>query len=98
LADIKLSHAWSGVVAYTFHHNPHLGGYDGMHFAMGYCGSGVGRATYFGHKISLQLLGDERGKTAFDSLPLLRRSFYNGKPWFLPAILRWHALVDRCGG
>ena len=97
LRAVAVSHVWSGVVAYTFDHAPHLGEFDGIHYAMGYCGSGVGRATYFGHKIALRILGHPESRTAFDDLPFETRPFYNGYPWFVPFVLRWHALIDRMG-
>ena len=97
LADVKIDYAWSGVVAYTFDHIPHIGKMDGLHYAMGYCGSGVVRANYFGRKIALKLLNDSEGKTAFDDFPFKTRLFYTGRPWFLPLILRWHALADKFG-
>lgn len=97
LANAPISHAWSGTVAYTFDHAPHLGCHDGLYYVMGYCGSGVGRATYFGHKAALQMLGDPAGKTSLDDLTFPTRPFYRGKPWFLPATLRWHSMLDRFG-
>jgi glycine/D-amino acid oxidase-like deaminating enzyme len=39
LAATRISHSWSGLVAYTFDHAPHIGMSDGLHFALGYCGS-----------------------------------------------------------
>lgn len=97
LKDVAVSHAWSGTVAYTFDHAPHLGVHDGLHYVMGYCGSGVGRATYFGHKAALQMLGDAGGKTSLDGLKFPTRPLYSGTPWFLPAVLRWHNFLDRMG-
>lgn len=97
LKQTKIDYAWSGFVAYTFDHIPHIGVMDGLHYAMGYCGSGVVRATYFGNKIALKLLADTDGQTAFDDLPFKSRFLYTGQPWFLPAIIRWHALLDRKG-
>lgn len=96
-ADVGISHAWSGTVAYTFDHAPHLGCHDGLHYVMGYCGSGVGRATYFGHKAALQMLGDPAGETSLDGLSFPTRPFYRGTPWFLPAVLRWQSFMDRMG-
>jgi glycine/D-amino acid oxidase-like deaminating enzyme len=94
LDGVRISHGWSGTIAYTFDHAPHLGCHDGLFYAMGYCGSGVGRATYYGHKIAWKMLGDPRGATALDDLPFRTRPFYTGTPWFAPAVIRWHALVD----
>ena len=95
LNDTAITHAWSGTVAYTFDHTPHLGIHDGLHYAMGYCGSGVGRSTYFGHKAALKMLGSKDGKTELDGLEFPTRPLYTGKPWFVPAILRWHSMMDR---
>ena len=97
LSEAAITHAWSGTVAYTFDHAPHLGVHEGIHHVMGYCGSGVGRATYFGHKAGLKMLGQRDGKTSLDGLTFSTRPLYRGNPWFLPAVLRWHSLMDRFG-
>ncbi|RLA12278.1 MAG: FAD-binding oxidoreductase [Gammaproteobacteria bacterium] len=102
LRETGISHAWSGTVAYTFDHAPHIGrvpegAMAGAHYAMGYCGSGVGRATWFGRKAALKILGDPEGSTPLDHLTFETRPLYSGNPWFLPAILRWHNLLDRFG-
>jgi len=69
----------------------------GVHYAMGYCGSGVGRATWFGRKAALKILKDPEGSTPLDDLVFETRPLYSGYPWFLPAVLRWHSLLDRFG-
>ncbi|WP_417454786.1 FAD-dependent oxidoreductase [Kiloniella sp.] len=97
LQSAKIEYAWSGVVAYTFDHAPHVGKIDGVHYAMGYCGSGVGRAVYFGRKTALKILGDPEGRTELDDLPFNSRPFYSGSPWFMPFMIRWHAFADRMG-
>jgi glycine/D-amino acid oxidase-like deaminating enzyme len=69
LRDVPVTHAWDGTIGYTYDEIPHLGrSASGVHYALGYCGTGVSRATYFGHKIALQLLGRRDGYTAFDDL------------------------------
>jgi len=46
LAPFKVTHGWSGQIGYTFDELPHLGKTSaGIHFAMGYCGTGVSRST-----------------------------------------------------
>lgn len=98
LVKTRITHSWSGLVAYTFDHSPHLGEQDGLWYAMGYCGSGVARASFFGTKLGHKMLGNaEEGRTAFDDLPFETRLFYTGRPWFLPALVRWHRLVDKMG-
>jgi len=98
LSNVKISHVWSGLVAYTFDHAPHIGQRNGLYFAMGYCGSGVSRASYFGNKLGHKMLDHvELGRTAFDELPFLTKPLYSGDPWFMPAILNWHRFLDRLG-
>lgn len=98
LASVDISHVWSGLVAYSFDHAPHIGSLGGLDYAMGYCGSGVARASYFGHKLGHKILDhEEEGHTAFDDLPFETKPFYTGNPWFMPAILGWHRLADRWG-
>lgn len=101
LAQANISYAWSGLVAYSFDHIPHLGLHNGMHYAMGYCGSGVARANYLGHKIALKMLKNNpetpQSQTIFDQFPFPSRPFYQGNPWFMPAVLRWHSLADKLG-
>ena len=103
LRQKSISHAWSGTVAYTFDHAPHIGRIpdgpmSGAYYAMGYCGSGVGRASWFGRKAAMKILRHKDGATPLDDLAFNSRPFYSGKPWFLPAILRWHSLIDRIQG
>jgi glycine/D-amino acid oxidase-like deaminating enzyme len=98
LAGIGISHSWFGFVAYTFDELMHLGLHDGMYYAMGYCGSGVGMASYFGMRIGQQVLGLEQGRTALDGLAFQTRPFYTGKPWFLAASVRYYRWRDRHPG
>ncbi|NOX70772.1 MAG: FAD-binding oxidoreductase [Gammaproteobacteria bacterium] len=95
LAEVRISHGWSGTVAYTFDHVPHIGQHKGLYYAMGYCGSGVGRSTFYGNRIAKKMMGDPQGATALDDLDFKTKPFYTGTPWFLPAILRWHAFMDK---
>ncbi len=97
LDKTRISHVWSGLVAYTFDHAPHLGEQDGLFYAMGYCGSGVARATFLGDKLGHKMLDDGEGDTAFDDLLFESRPLYTGTPWFMPAIIHWHRFIDRLG-
>jgi glycine/D-amino acid oxidase-like deaminating enzyme len=98
LADTRISHCWSGLVAYTFDHVPHIGQRDGIFYAMGYCGSGVARASYFGQKLAYKILDQQdQGRTAFDDLTFQGKPLYTGNPWFMPMLLNWHRLADRLG-
>jgi hypothetical protein len=81
------------VFGYTFDTLPHLGVRDGVHYCMGYCGSGVSLSTHFGRKIGLQILGRPEGRTALDDLPFATRPLYYGTRWFLtPSVLAYRML------
>jgi hypothetical protein len=69
--------------------------YDGVHYAMGYCGSGVSMAPYLGMRAGQKVLGLPEGVTAFDGLPFPTRPLYRGKPWFLPAAVSWYRWNDQ---
>lgn len=97
LKTVGMSHVWSGLVAYTFDHAPHLGQFDGAYYAMGYCGSGVARSSYFGRKLGFKILGSPEGTTSFDDLDFVTHPLYFGDPWFMPWVLGWHRIADRLG-
>lgn len=93
LAETPITHAWMGFVGYTFDEMPHLGERDGVHYSMGYCGSGISLSSYFGAKIGQQVLGQKEGDSPLTGLDFPSRPYYWGKPWFLaPSIryYRWH--------
>lgn len=94
LESARLSHSWHGFVAYTFDELAHCGTHDGIHYAMGYCGSGVSMAGYLGMRIGQRVLGLAEGRTAFDDLPFPTRPLYSGRPWFLPAAVAWYGFLD----
>ena len=95
LEDIRISHTWMGFVGYTFDYLPHLGVNDGVHYAMGYCGSGICLASYLGNRLGLQLLGDAESHCAFSDPGFQTRPLYSGKPWFLGASVRYYQMLDR---
>ena len=95
LAGTRVTHSWMGFVAYTFDELMHVGRHDGIHYAMGYCGSGVGMGSYLGMRIGQQVLGLSEGRTAFDGIAFQTRPFYTGKPWFLAASVRYYRWLDR---
>ena len=95
LAQVKISHSWCGFIAYTFDELMHVGVHDGMHYAMGYCGAGVGTASYFGMRIGQQVLGLKEGATALDGLTFQTRPLYYGNPWFLAPSIMYYRWRDR---
>jgi len=93
LAGIMVEHAWGGNVGFTFDRLPHIGRVEGITYALGYCGTGVAMATYFGQLAADWIAGGELPDCwhrAFPSLPLYRET-----PWFLPAVGWYYAALDR---
>lgn len=97
LAATKISHSWCGFIAYTFDELMHIGLRDGLYYAMGYCGSGVGMASYCGMRLGQKVLGLGEGRTAFDDLSFQTRPFYTGNPWFLAPSVLYYRWRDRNG-
>ena len=97
LAGVGISHSWNGFVAYTFDTLAHIGCHEGVHYAMGYCGSGVSMASYLGTRIGQQVLGRPEGRTALDAVRFPTRPLYTGTPWFLGPTVAFYRLRDNLG-
>ena len=76
---------------------PHLGVHEGIHYALGYCGSGVSLASHFGRKIGLQVLGSADGDSPLSRIGFSSRPYYFGKPWFLAPSIRYYQWHDERG-
>lgn len=95
LADIPVTHGWDGTIGYTYDEVPHLGRTAmGLYYALGYCGTGVSRATYFGNKIALQLLGKSEGRTAFDDLAFPSFPVHSVAKRAVPVVETWYRFLD----
>jgi glycine/D-amino acid oxidase-like deaminating enzyme len=97
LAKVRISHSWCGTVGYSFDTLMHTGQDRDLYYAMGYCGSGVGMASYLGMRIGRQAAGLGDGATAFDEIPFPTRPLYTGTPWFLAPVVMAYRLRDRFG-
>jgi glycine/D-amino acid oxidase-like deaminating enzyme len=95
--SVRAEFGWTGTVAYTFDELPHLGEHQGIHYCMGYCGSGVSLSTHFGRRIGLQMLGRPEGRTALDGVAFRTLPLYTGKPWFLAPSILAYRMLDRIG-
>ena len=94
LADVRLSHVWTGQCAGTFDMMPHIGCHDGIWYGMGYNFAGVPMGSFFGLKLAQKILGLPAGASAFDAAAFPTLPFYRGNPWFLPLAMRWFAWQD----
>jgi glycine/D-amino acid oxidase-like deaminating enzyme len=94
LDGVELSHSWSGNVAFSRNAVPQFFTHEGIHYAVGYCGSGTVWAPWLGKKAALKILGDADAQTQFETSPPPSVPFYNGKPWFIPAVIAGYGLQD----
>ena len=95
LKDALVTHAWDGQIGYTYDEVPHIGRTkDGLHYALGYCGTGVSRATYFGTKIALKVLESPDGRTAFDDLAFPAFPAHPIAKLAVPVVETWYRIRD----
>jgi glycine/D-amino acid oxidase-like deaminating enzyme len=90
-----VTHSWFGYVAMNRDMVPRIFFHDGIHYAAGYCGSGVVWARWAGQKAALNVLGGAPTRSALDFRPPRAIPLYGGKPWFMPAVFAWYELLDR---
>jgi glycine/D-amino acid oxidase-like deaminating enzyme len=94
LKGVKVTHAWTGNVAFTFDAVPHMGQQDGMHYLLGCNGSGVAMMTYLGTQTARKIAGAANYQCHFDTEDFPDHPLYNGNPWFLPAVGSWFRFRD----
>jgi glycine/D-amino acid oxidase-like deaminating enzyme len=95
LARVRVTHAWTGNVAFTFDFLPHMGRHDGMHYLLGCNGSGVAMMTYLGTQTARKILGGANRVSALDEREFPTMPLYRGNPWFLPLVGGYYRLRDR---
>ncbi len=96
LAEVAITHSWSGNLGVTFDLMPHIGRIDGMWYALGYGGHGVGIGTYLGTEAGRRMTG-ELDRSPFEEIPHPTRPYYRSEPWFLPFAARWYRMLDAIG-
>jgi glycine/D-amino acid oxidase-like deaminating enzyme len=94
LKGSKITHAWSGNVAFTLDETPHMGTFDNMHYALGCNGSGVAMMSYLGHQTARKIAGKVNRICAFDRPEFPGHPLYTGSTWFLPWVGRYFRTRD----
>ncbi len=95
LRDVAISHVWTGRCAVSADMFPHYGIRDGVHFALGYCFSGLAMAPYLGRRAALLLLGQDENDSFF------RRDVLKPMPWLarqealMPLVMHYYRWRDR---
>jgi glycine/D-amino acid oxidase-like deaminating enzyme len=96
LAEARVTHAWTGNVAFAFDHLPHMGTLDGLHYCLACNGSGIAMMTYLGHRTAQRILGGRNAPaSAFEDGRFESRPLYRGDPWFLPLVGSYYRARDR---
>ena len=94
LQGTKITHAWTGNVAFTMDELPHMGVHEGLHFALGCNGSGIAMMSYLGRETARKIMGTSNRRVAFDMPEFPTHPLYNGNPWFLPLVGTWFRTAD----
>ena len=94
LEGVKITHAWTGNVAFTIDELPHMGRLDNLHYALGCNGSGVAMMSYLGHQTALKIAGRINRVCAFDREEFPTHPLYTGNTWFLPWVGRYFRTRD----
>jgi glycine/D-amino acid oxidase-like deaminating enzyme len=94
LKGTKITHAWTGNVAFAIDEMPHMGKFENLHYALGCNGSGVAMMSYLGHQTARKIAGKANRVCAFDRPEFPTHPLYNGNPWFVPWIGRYFRTRD----
>ncbi|WP_159998105.1 FAD-binding oxidoreductase [Roseomonas sp. 18066] len=95
LKGARITHAWTGNVAFAFDYLPHMGVTPkGLHYAMACNGAGVAMLSYLGAELGKKLLGKSNRMPVFDGRDFPTRPFYTGRPWMLPMVGNWYRFRD----
>ena len=95
LEGVGVERAWGGKVGFTFDRIPHAGVRDGVHFALGYCGTGVALASHLGRCVGAWVAGGERPPVAEPRFPPLPGG--GSAERLLPFAGLYYQLRDRLG-
>jgi glycine/D-amino acid oxidase-like deaminating enzyme len=94
LRGAKITHAWTGNVAFTLDELPHMGKFDNLHYALGCNGSGIAMMSYLGHQTARKIAGRVNRICAFDRPEFPGHPLYSGSTWFLPWVGRYFRTRD----
>jgi glycine/D-amino acid oxidase-like deaminating enzyme len=95
LRGFKVTHAWTGNVAFTLDALPHMGQRDGLHYCLGCNGSGVAMMTYLGWQTARKIARAANYACSFDTEEFPGHPLYSGNPWFLPVVGGYYRIRDQ---
>ena len=94
LRGVKVTHAWTGNVAFTIDALPHMGRRDDFHYCLGCNGSGIAMMTYLGWQTARKIARVANYACSFDTEEFPDHPLYFGNPWFLPVVGGYYRLRD----
>lgn len=94
LKATRITHAWTGNVAFTIDEMPHMGRLDNLHYALGCNGSGIAMLSYLGFQTGRKIAGQVNRICGFDREEFPTHPLYQGNTWFVPWIGRYFRTRD----
>jgi glycine/D-amino acid oxidase-like deaminating enzyme len=96
VGDIDVDYCWSGRVAITIDHVPHLHEpAPGLHAMLGFNGRGVAMATACGKMLAERLRGAAPNDLPLPTTPLKPIAFHRLRNVALTGAIAWKGLLDR---
>lgn len=92
----SFEYSWNGKLGVTFDLMPHIGQLDGVWYALGYGGHGVGIASLVGSHAG-KLIAGTADRSAFAEIPHPTRPYYRNRTWFLPFAAPLYRTLDKLG-
>ncbi|GAA5542142.1 gamma-glutamylputrescine oxidoreductase [Brucella sp. NBRC 113783] len=95
LEGVGISHSWFGYVAMNRDMVPRIFQRRAVHYATGFCGSGVVWAPWLGFKVAQKILGVPNSASSFDFRAPQFVPTWRGKAWFMPLVFASLERKDR---
>lgn len=93
LANVPITHSWTGKLGISYDLMPHIGRIDGIHFAYGYSGHGLSIGSYLGYEVGKLMAGEISGSMYMD-IKHPRYFFASLDKLYLPFVSTYFRLQD----
>ncbi len=93
LAEVQVTHSWSGRLGVSFDQMPHIGRQEGIYYAYGYSGQGVSTAGYMGKEVG-ELIAGTRQSSAFMEIKHPTTFLAPLEHIYLPFVSAWFKFLD----
>lgn len=90
---IPITHTWTGKLGITFDLMPHIGRFNGVHYAYGYGGHGASIASHLGKEVG-ELLAGTRTSTPFMEIKHPRNLVARMDRLYLPFVAAYYRALD----